>query len=100
MSKIIHGQFSMLQYCCISLAVFISFAICASNYAVDCGFLSLSPHIFTGFSQCFSQSNCSGEVIPSSGLCDCCVNQNGLSFIDDGTCHPCIGMLVILSMEN
>ena len=48
-----------------------------------------------GLCQCYSQSSCVGDVVSSSDQRDCCVNQNGLSYNDTGTCRPCIGMLVM-----
>ena len=48
-----------------------------------------------GLCQCYSQLDCEGDVVLSVGQSDCCVNQNGLSFDNVGTCRPCIGMLYI-----
>ena len=47
-----------------------------------------------GLCQCYSQLECVGDEVPSASQGDCCVNQNGISFNDEETCRPCIGMLL------
>ena len=47
---------------------------------------------------CYSQLDCVGDTLPSDGQRDCCVNQNGLSYSDSGTCRPCIGRLLIVCL--
>ena len=48
-----------------------------------------------GLCQCYSQSSCAGDVVPSSEQRDCCVNQFGLSYNDTETCRPCLGFIMI-----
>ena len=60
--------------------------------------LYLRPNT-TGVAECYSEVDCGGIEIASSGSetldqRDCCVNQNGLSYNDGGTCRPCIGMFL------
>ena len=56
------------------------------------------------FSQCYSSTSCSGDVVQAISAKDCCVGtDNGLSFSDSGdTCTVCVGKLypVSLPLEN
>ena len=47
---------------------------------------------------CYSQLHCVGDLLPSDSQRDCCVNQNGLSYSDSGTCRPCVGRLLIVCL--
>ena len=47
---------------------------------------------FAGFSQCFTDTSCTGDTIPAATERECCVETNeGLAFFDNGTCNLCIG---------
>jgi hypothetical protein len=44
-----------------------------------------------GYSQCYNDTTCTGNVIPATDRKDCCVRtEDGLSFSDGGTCRGCI----------
>ena len=47
---------------------------------------------------CYSQLDCVGDLLLSVDWRDCCVNQNGLSYSDIGTCRPCVGRLLIVCL--
>ena len=56
---------------------------------------------FAGFSQCFTDNNCTGGTVPAATERECCVETNeGLAFSDDGTCTVCIGIQVFVAMGN
>ena len=49
-----------------------------------------------GFSQCFTDTNCTGRVVVAADQRACCVGtDDGLSFNDGTTCTLCIGMSVV-----
>ena len=44
-----------------------------------------------GFSQYFTNTDCTGDVLPAPGQRDCCVGtDDGLSFHDGSSCNLCI----------
>ena len=49
-----------------------------------------------GFSQCYSDTACSGSLVPADNQRDCCAGTDeGLSYSNGGTCNLCIGMSVV-----
>lgn len=45
-----------------------------------------------GASQCYTGTDCTGDVVSASDLQSCCVDTDaGLSFNDGGSCSICIG---------
>ena len=51
-----------------------------------------------GFSQCYSDTACSGNLVPAANQRECCAGTNeGLSHSAGGTCNLCIGMYVVYS---
>ena len=49
-----------------------------------------------GFSQCYSDTACSGSLVPADNQRECCAGTDeGLSYSAGGTCNLCIGMLYI-----
>ena len=58
--------------------------------------LFLSFQIGQGFSQCFTNTDCTGGLVEAADERACCVGtDDGLSFNDGTTCNLCIGMLVV-----
>ena len=46
-----------------------------------------------GFSQCYSDTACSGSLVPAANQRECCAGTDeGLAYNDGGTCSVCIGM--------
>ena len=51
-------------------------------------------------SQCYTGTDCTGNVVSASNQKDCCVGTNdGLSFSDGSICSICIGMRLALQSE-
>ena len=51
-----------------------------------------------GFSQCYSDTACSGSLVPAANQRECCAGTNeGLAYSSGGTCNLCIGMYVVYS---
>ena len=49
-----------------------------------------------GFSQCYSDTACSGSLVPADNQRECCAGTDeGLSYNNGGTCTMCIGMSVV-----
>ena len=49
-----------------------------------------------GFSQCYSDTACSGSLVPAANQRECCAGTDeGLAYNAGGTCSLCIGMLYI-----
>ena len=49
-----------------------------------------------GFSQCYSDTACSGSLVPAANQRECCAGTDeGLAYSSGGTCNLCIGMLHI-----
>ena len=45
------------------------------------------------FSQCFTRTNCTGDIVPAANQRVCCAGTDeGLSYNDVDTCSLCIGM--------
>ena len=69
-----------------------------------CGIVCLSVHYDTYFCflhclektmgiDCFTNSDCTGDIIPANDTRDCCVGtDNGLSFLSGSVCTECVGM--------
>ena len=48
-----------------------------------------------GLSQCFTNTDCTGNVVEAADRRDCCVKtSDGLSFNDGSSCNLCIGKAV------
>ena len=46
-----------------------------------------------GFSQCFTDTDCTGSLVPAANQKECCAGTNeGFSYNDGGTCNLCTGM--------
>ena len=46
-----------------------------------------------GFSQCFTNTDCTGDFVPAANQKECCAGTDeGLSYNGGGTCNLCIGM--------
>ena len=51
-----------------------------------------------GFSQCYSDTACTGSLVPAANQRECCAGTDeGLSYNGDGTCSVCIGMSEVAS---
>ena len=51
-----------------------------------------------GFSQCYSDTACSGSLVPADNQRECCAGTDeGLSYSSGGTCSVCIGMSEVAS---
>ena len=47
-----------------------------------------------GFPQCYSDTACSGSLVPAANQRECCAGTDeGLAYSSGGTCNLCIGML-------
>ena len=56
-------------------------------------FLLLAGEVF---SQCYSDTACSGSLVPADNQRECCAGTDeGLSYNNGGTCTMCIGMSVV-----
>ena len=68
------------------LLILYSNALLGLNHIVEYDF------DFTGFSQCFTDSDCTGGTVPAATERECCVEtDDGLAFLDGGECTECIG---------
>ena len=63
---------------------------------VSLSFLFLLLLAGEGFSQCYSDTVCSGSLVPAANQRECCAGTDeGLSYSSGGTCSLCIGMSVV-----
>ena len=47
-----------------------------------------------GFFQCYSDTACSGNLVPAANQRECCIETDeGLAFSAGGTCNMCIGII-------
>lgn len=52
-----------------------------------------------GYSQCFNNSDCTGDERSASDVRSCCVGTNdGLSYMDNSLCTTCIGELHVIQL--
>ena len=53
-----------------------------------------------GFTQCFTNTNCTGDEVVALDKRDCCVGtDDGLSFSDGSNCSLCIGICIIIRVK-
>ena len=49
-----------------------------------------------GFSQCFTNTDCTGDEVVVTDRRDCCVGtDDGISFQNGSSCSLCVGMAVV-----